>query len=111
MGMLSLIMFTGCLQKTSIEAKILKSGNGESENSWTVQLTNNSNRIAFFIRPQLLREDTEVLPSYWSSGYFTLAPSETITIRVTSPVGEGGHNGEVIRISGWNVEPVDLDVN
>ena len=99
------------MQKTSVEAKVVKSEKGENENSWTVQVTNTSNRIAFFIRPQFLQNNTEVLPSYWSSGYFTLAPSESVTVKVSCPVARLGNKKQVIRISGWNVGAIDLHLN
>jgi hypothetical protein len=99
------------MQPTSVEAKVLKSENGDSEKRWTIQVTNNSNRIAFFIRPQLMQDSGEVLPSYWSAGYFTLAPEETITVNVSCPLTSLGKTSQVIRISGWNVAAKELPAN
>jgi len=77
---------------------------GKNENSWTIQVTNSSEKIAFFIRPQLMAGDEEVLPSFWTGSYFTLAPSESATVMVSCPVDK--LNGKVpsIKISGWNVD-------
>jgi hypothetical protein len=96
------------LQKTSIETKLVVSGQTSKENSWTIQITNSSKRIAFFIRPQLMSSGEELLPSYWSSGYFTLAPSETKTITVSTPLIITEGRNPTIKISGWNVNETEL---
>jgi hypothetical protein len=96
------------MQKTNLTSRMITSAKGKSENSWTIQVTNTSNKMAFFIRPQLLSGDEEVLPSYWSSSYFTLAPSETITITVGCPAARLNGRNPTIRISGWNVNQQEL---
>ncbi len=95
------------MPETTVQAEIISDEPGTTENKWTVKVTNNSDKIAFFIRPQLMTEGEEVLPSYWTGGYFTLAPSESVTVSVSCPV-EVFHGLPDIRISGWNVEAVDL---
>jgi hypothetical protein len=96
------------LQKTTLETKVISAIKGKNETSWSIQVTNKTNKIAFFIRPQLLADGEEVLPSYWSSSYFTLAPMETATISVSSPlVGLIGKN-HVLKISGWNVNSEEI---
>ena len=42
------------MKKTSVEAKVLSFEKSKSEKRWTIQVTNSSDKIAFFIRPQLL---------------------------------------------------------
>jgi hypothetical protein len=96
------------IQKTKVEARVVANTKNRSERSWTIQMTNSTSRIAFFIRPQLITEGEEVLPSFWSSNYFTLAPSETITVSVSCPaIKLDGKNPE-IKISGWNVDGQEL---
>jgi hypothetical protein len=95
------------MPETTVEAEILTDDPGMDQNTWTVKISNNSDRIAFFIRPQLMFYGEEVRPSYWSSGYFTLAPYESTTIKVSSPVSVF-HGLPEIKISGWNVKAQQL---
>jgi hypothetical protein len=91
------------LQKTNLDIKVLASAKGKSENSWTIQISNNTSRLAFFIRPQLMLDGEEILPSYWSSNYFTLAPSETTTVTVSCPIVKLDGKNPAMKISGLNV--------
>jgi hypothetical protein len=99
------------MQKTNLDIKVLSSVIGKNEACETIQITNKTSKLAFFIRPQLLAGDEEVLPSYWSSGYFTLAPSETKIISVSYPIIKLDREKLLIKISGWNVAEQTLSVN
>ena len=99
------------MQKTKVDVKVLSSIKGKDATSWTIQITNPTKKIAFFIRPQLMAEGEEVLPSYWTSGYFTLAPSETTTVSVSSPAIKITGKKPIITISGWNVPQQDIKIN
>jgi hypothetical protein len=91
------------MEKISVDASIINSKTVKADKSWTIRITNNSSKLAFFIRPQLLTNREEVLPSFWSANYFTLAPSESRTVTVSCPaVNINGQTTE-IKISGWNV--------
>ena len=96
------------MQKTKVNAKVILSSKGKSETSWTIQFTNATNKLAFFIRPQLMAAGEEVLPSYWTSNYFTLAPSETTTVSVSCPKVTLDGKNPVIKISGWNVNEEEI---
>ena len=92
------------MPKTSVKVEVLKGDKGKTEK----QLDNSrspiqSDRIAFFIRPQVLTDGEEVLPSYWSGSYFTLAPGESTTVTVSCPVEKIGTAVPVLKVSGWNV--------
>jgi hypothetical protein len=89
---------------TQVETKILKTEKGVSENKWTMQITNNSGKLAFFVRPQLMSNGEEVMPSYWTANYFTLAPNESITVSVSAPVAKLGRARQTVLVEGWNVE-------
>jgi hypothetical protein len=99
------------MQKTTLDIKVLSSEKGNNESGQTIQITNNTNKVAFFIRPQMMADGEEVLPCYWSSGYFTLAPSETKTVSVTYPIVKYDEKKPMIKISGWNVIEQTLSVN
>jgi len=96
------------MQKTNVQTKVLIAAKGKSENSWAIQITNTTNKLAFFIRPQLMVDGEEVLPSYWSGNYFTLAPAETTTVTVSCPVQKLGVATPVLKVSGWNVKAQEL---
>lgn len=91
------------MEKTRVDTRVTPADGNDVNKSWTVRVTNNSDRLAFFIRPQLMAGGEEVLPSLWSAGYFTLAPSESRTITVTCPVAALKGREAGVRISGWNL--------
>ena len=99
------------MQKTSVAVKMISSGKGKAEDSWTLQFTNTTSKLAFFIRPQLMVDGEEVLPSFWTASYFTLAPSESITLTVSCPVANLKGKKPSIKVSGWNVTEHELLIN
>ena len=99
------------LPAASVTVNPLKSVKGRYDNKYTLSITNNSGKIAFFIRPQLTVDGKEVLPSYWSSNYITLAPSESTSLSVVCPVARLGGKDPVIKVSGWNVSGQYLKLN
>jgi hypothetical protein len=88
---------------TDVKTEILNREKSKTENRWTIRITNTSGRIAFFIRPQLMVHGKEVLPSFWSGNYFTLAPGESSILSVSCPAGKIGLSAPVLKVSGWNV--------
>jgi hypothetical protein len=96
------------LPETTVMAGIVKQEKGKNEVKWTIQITNNSGKIAFFIRPRLMVNDEEILPSFWSGSYFSLAPGESITVTVSCPNKFIKDKTTLIRISGWNVKEITL---
>jgi len=96
---------------TSVVAKVLSTNKGNSETSWTIQIENKTDKMAFFIRPQLISGEDEVLPSYWTANYISLAPSESASIIVSCPNARLNGKGTSIRISGWNVTLQNLKIN
>ncbi len=96
------------MKHTQVTASVVKSIKGINENKWTVQLTNNTRQIAFFVRPQLMKNGAEIMPSYWSANYFTLAPHESITVTVSAPIAKIGTTMPTILVEGWNVDKQTL---
>lgn len=92
------------LAKTNIETTVLKKDVGENETLWELKISNNTQKLAFFIRPQLMQNGEEVLPALWSAGYFSLAPGESTTINVVVSSKQIGNSPVVAQISGWNVD-------
>jgi len=91
------------MAKTSVETTILKKETGKTDTKWTLKISNNTQKLAFFIRPQLMQDGEEMLPTFWSAGYFSLAPGESTTINVTVASCKIKNNPPEVQISGWNV--------
>ena len=105
--------FTGfnSLDSSKVDVKVLKSEAGATENKWTVQFSNNTEKIAFFVRPQLMINDEEVMPSYWTANYFTLAPHESITVSVSAPVDKIAKNLPAVLVEGWNLQKQKISLS
>ncbi|MDR3694641.1 glycosyl hydrolase 2 galactose-binding domain-containing protein [Mucilaginibacter sp.] len=97
--------FTGfnAVQPTQIQVKVLKAERGISENKWTLQFSNNTNKLAFFVRPQLMENGEEVMPGYWTANYFTLAPNESISVSVSAPLAKLRKEQPTVLLEGWNI--------
>ncbi|HVW16235.1 MAG TPA: beta galactosidase jelly roll domain-containing protein [Mucilaginibacter sp.] len=91
------------MPQARVETKILKTGKGRDEDSWTLQIINNSDKVAFFVRPQLMKDGEEIMPSYWTDNYITLAPHEQATVTVSAPKAKLGITEPQISVGGWNV--------
>jgi hypothetical protein len=91
------------LPQVQLQTIVAKTQKGKIENQWTLKISNPTDYIAFFIRPQLTVNQDEVRPSYWSTGYFTLAPHTSTTVTVRAPVTKLKGKKAVLTVGGWNV--------
>ena len=98
------------MDNANLITKVIKTEKGYKENKYTLQITNSSKRIAFFIRPQLMVKGEEVMPSYWSANYFSLAPGESTTVTVSAPIAKLGSEKPSVLVSGWNVKEQVMSV-
>jgi len=89
---------------TKVDTKVLSAVVEKAEYKWTLQFSNNSDKIAFFVRPQLINQGDEAMPSYWTANYFTLAPHEHMTVSVSAPIAKLGNRLSTVLVEGWNVE-------
>ena len=71
---------------------------------WTLEFTNVSSQLAFFLNPQLIKDGEEVLPSYWSDNYFSIPAGQSITVKVSCPVAGLAGALPQLRLEGWNIE-------
>ena len=92
------------MPSSKMNVKILNTATGKNETQWTVQLTNPTNRFAFFVNPQVVENGKEILPSFWSDNYFSLSPNESTTVHVTIPNVKIKDKKVEFAVSGWNVE-------
>ncbi|HKJ32794.1 MAG TPA: beta galactosidase jelly roll domain-containing protein [Balneolales bacterium] len=81
--------------------------------TWKVHIENPTNKLAFFIRTQLMTHHgkDEVLPSYWSGNYVNLAPHESVTLTVHCLSKKAAWKAHHIKVSGWNVNPEMISIN
>lgn len=94
------------MKKTGVEVKLNSALKNKNENSYTITVTNRSQLLAFFLNPQVMNGEDEIMPCYWSDNYFSLAPGESRTVMVRVPAALQ-KPGATIRVSGWNVGSVD----
>ena len=71
--------------------------------TWTVRFKNTSDKLAFFLNPQVIADGEEVLPSFWSDNYFSLPPGGTITATVSCPKVMLKGAPPELRLEGWNI--------
>jgi hypothetical protein len=99
------------MPKSKVDVSMINTVKGKSESVWTIKISNPTDKLVFFVRPQLMVESEEVLPGFWTGSYVTLAPSESVTLTVSCPVSVVKGKKPHIKVSGWNVESVDLKIN
>jgi hypothetical protein len=99
------------MTETEVEVKLTGKSENDIEKKWDLNITNNSKQVAFFIRPQVMQDGEEIMPSFWSGGYITLAPAESMTLSVSVPAGMVDTEKGKIRVSGWNVVGKEISLN
>jgi beta-galactosidase/beta-glucuronidase len=92
------------LPETKVQTTVVKTEKGKTETSWTLRFTNDTNQLAFFIRPQLMDNGEEVLPCYWSANYFSLAPGESMTVNVSTSTAQLKSKKIEVQVDGWNIK-------
>ena len=92
------------MREIEVNVKLLMSELKNTEKEWTVEIANPSDMLAFFVRAQLMDGLDEILPSYWSGNYITLAPGDSKKLTVSCPVSMSGGVSPRLRVSGWNVK-------
>ncbi|MCL4481571.1 MAG: beta galactosidase jelly roll domain-containing protein [Bacteroidetes bacterium] len=100
----------GSMPRTKVETTILKREQVKTEIKWRLKFTNNSKQLAFFVSPQLMNDNEEVLPAFWSANYFSLAPGESVTATVCASSDQLKGKNIQVQVNGWNVDGVPLFV-
>jgi exo-1,4-beta-D-glucosaminidase len=83
------------------------------ENTATVTLANLTNRIAFFVRAEIIAGDKggEILPITYTDNYLTLMPHESKTIVATYGAPSKPERATALRIEGYNVDAQTLPLS
>ena len=93
------------MPSAKLTTRLIKAYTKKSESEWLYEISNPSNQLAFFINPQLWNDVGEIMPSYWSCNYFSLAPGEKITLIVTCPKALALKKTR-LKLEGWNISPL-----
>jgi len=96
------------MKAATIQSKIVSVVKGRSDYTYTLQFTNTSGQLAFFINPQLMINNEEMMPSFWSQNYFSLSAKETITVTVSCPIANLKGMQPVLVTSGWNAAKQEM---
>jgi beta-galactosidase/beta-glucuronidase len=99
------------MNAANVKVKILKKEKNKTETKWTFEFTNTTNKLAFFINSQIIEGGKEILPSFWSDNYFSLAPNESATVSVSVPNALVKTANPELALSGWNVEKQFMMLN
>ncbi len=94
--------------------KLDATANRDSANSGevSVRLRNPSDHLAFQVRLAVNDANgNEILPVFWSDNYTELMPGESRTITARYPSWISLPPGAKLEVSGWNIEPVTMDIN
>ena len=75
---------------------------------WTIQLSNPSKQLAFFVNPQLMNGEEEILPSFWSNNYFSIPAGESKTVTVSCGTNQIINKTTTLKVEGWNVKAQSL---
>ncbi len=92
------------MQPAVVKVKVISSSKGRSDETYTLQFSNTSNQLAFFINPQLVVNDDEIMPSFWSDNYFSLSANESATVTVSCPLAKLNGMQPQLSVEGWNEE-------
>ena len=98
------------MPKANLKINILKSGITSNNYNITIELSNTSSQLAFFINPQIMNGDDEVLPSFWSDNYFSIPSNSQKIITVSYPVNEISQEITQLKIEGWNANPQNISL-
>ena len=92
------------MPKAQVDVQIMNMEQSQNEKDWRLKFTNTSDKLAFFVRPQLTNDGEEVLPSFWFTNYFSLRPNESIEVSLSAPLDEMETGKLALQIEGWNLE-------
>lgn len=90
------------ISPAKLDVKIITKTKDKNNTKWSIQFTNPTKQMAFFVHPKLTDGNDEIFPGFWSGNYFTLAPGETITLDATYPNATIANKKLQLKLSGWN---------
>ena len=100
------------LPQTGIKAEISPLQQAGTRSRLTVTIENTGTSLAFALNPKILTQNTKVpvLPVFWDDNYFSLLPGEKRTLNVEFETKNLKGEKPLLKIDGWNVKPVEIQV-
>jgi beta-galactosidase/beta-glucuronidase len=88
-----------------VQVKVIQSEISGDKYRFTIEFSNSSHQLAFFINPQLMNDgEEEVLPSFWSDNYFSIPASGKKIITVSCPKNKIHISTSSLKVEGWNIK-------
>ncbi len=91
------------MKPANVQVKLTGTVKENTNYKYTLQFTNTSEQLAFFINPQLVLDDEEIMPCFWAHNYFSLAAHESIIVTVSCPLAKLNGMQPRLVTQGWNV--------
>ncbi len=88
----------------AVQVKVLQSATVSNTCRWTLQFSNTGQQLAFFINPQLMSGEEEVLPGYWSDNYFSIPAGSSKTVTVSCALNKISGQVPSLKTEGWNIK-------
>jgi beta-galactosidase/beta-glucuronidase len=97
------------MEKVTLTGTIDKSDKA-STHSYTVQISNPTNKVAVMIRLKMQRASSgeRVLPVFYSDNYFSLVPNESKTITLEFDSKYLDNESPKLMVEGWNINPFEV---
>jgi exo-1,4-beta-D-glucosaminidase len=99
------------MKPSGVQVKLISTLKEKSGFRYILQFSNPSSQLAFFINPQLKINDEEIMPSFWSNNYFSLASHEAIMVTVSCPFAALDGHQPLLVTSGWNVPKQEMKLS
>lgn len=87
----------------SVRPRVVGRGTRGDYTEWTLEFSNPSPVLAFFLNPQVVKDGQEVLPSYWSDNYFSIAAGGSCRVTVSCPTAMLRGGPARLKLEGWNI--------
>ncbi len=99
------------MSNASLQVRIIKIKMVSNTYQWTVQFSNVSNQLAFFINPQLMNGEEEILPSFWSDNYFSIPAGESKTVIISCNADKLNNIVPSLKTEGWNIKEQSISLS
>ncbi|HVB02261.1 MAG TPA: glycoside hydrolase family 2 TIM barrel-domain containing protein [Chitinophagaceae bacterium] len=88
---------------TGVTVKLVRTVRQGAHTKLMLKFSNPSHQLAFFIHAALQSGGKELLPSFWSTNYFSLAPGESLLVQVSCASDKLSGRPVDLSMEGWNV--------
>lgn len=96
------------MKPATVHAKLISAVKERSDYKYTIQFTNSSDQLAFFMNPQIMLNGEEIMPCFWNNNYFSLTPHKGVIVTVSCPLSKLHGMQPTLVTSGWNVEKGEM---